>query len=270
MVAVPNVYLALRSGALILRGEPAVDWTHFQEASQRFLSGGLYELSESYGWRYSPLAAYAFGALGILGTTGWRLLHLGAALALPGPLLIAVTLLSWPFWWDVQTGNTVVFFLLAGAWALRGSRLATAGYLIGLLLIPRPVMLPLAAWLLWKRPAWRLPFATLFVAHALAVAATGWGDEWIRELMNAKEIGSATDVGPSRILGRAWLVVGVPLGIWLTWKGRVGWASLAVSPYLLPYYLLMGLLELVPKREEATSSGQEPEAATMRYSAPPP
>jgi hypothetical protein len=29
---------------------------------------------------------------------------------------------------------------------------------------------------------------------------------------------------------------------WLTCKGLVGWAGLALSPYVWPYYLLFGLL----------------------------
>ena len=40
------------------------------------------------------------------------------------------------------------------------------------------------------------------------------------------------------------MVIGLPLAAWLTWKGRLGLASLAASPYWLPYYLLMLLLEL--------------------------
>lgn len=48
-------------------------------------------------------------------------------------------------------------------------------------------------------------------------------------------------------LAVAWVPIGLALGAWLTWKGRLGLASLAVSPYVLPYYLVMALLELVPQ-----------------------
>lgn len=252
VVAVPNIYLAWRSIGIIWSGGEAVDWVQYLEASRRVSDGALYEQTWSYGWRYSPIAAYAFAAIGLLGTTAWRLLHLAAAATMPSVLLVAVTLVSWPLWYDVETGNTVVFFLLAGAWALRGSRIGTVAYFVGLLLIPRPLMIPLAAWILWKRPEWRLPFAGLFILHAVAVLATGWADEWVVELVNtpAAIYTSSTNVGPSRFIGLSWLLIGLPLAAVLTWKGRLGWASLAISPYLLPYYLLMGLLELAPKRED--------------------
>ncbi|MBA2632983.1 MAG: hypothetical protein H0U86_08310 [Chloroflexi bacterium] len=253
VVAAPNIYLVGRSIGIILAGGDAVDWVQYLDASRRVTEGDLYVQTGDYGWRYSPIAAYAFGIIGIIGTAAWRLIHIAAAVAMPRLLLAVVTLVSWPLWYDIETGNTVVFFLLAGAWALTGSRLATGAYFVGLLLIPRPLMLPLAVWLLWKRPEWRLPVLGLFVIHGAAVLATGWADEWIAELIAtpASIYISSTNVGPSRFVGLAWLIVGLPLGAWLTWKGRLGWASLAVSPYLLPYYLLMGLLELAPKREDA-------------------
>jgi hypothetical protein len=46
------------------------------------------------------------------------------------------------------------------------------------------------------------------------------------------------------LLGNWWLAAGIPLAIWLTRRGRVGFAALAVSPYLLPQYFLFGVLEL--------------------------
>lgn len=271
VVAVPNAYLVGRSISIILAGGEAVDWVQFVEASRRVIEGDLYVQTWDYGWRYSPIAAYLFGVLALMGATAWRFLHIAAAVAMPRLLLSVVTLVSWPLWYDIETGNTLVFFLLAGAWALRGSNLATGAYLVGILLVPRPLMLPLAAWLLWKRPNWRLAFIGLFVLHAGGVIATGWADEWLAELFVTAEVisTSSTNVGPSRFVGLAWLIVGVPLAGWLTWKGRVGWASLAISPYLLPYYLLMGLLELAPKREDRVAAdGQDPGAATTRYTAP--
>jgi hypothetical protein len=72
------------------------------------------------------------------------------------PLRIA-TLLAWPFWYDLLLGNVLVFVLLAGARALRGSRVATFAFLAMTVLMPRPLMVSLAAWLLWQRPGWRIP-----------------------------------------------------------------------------------------------------------------
>lgn len=43
------------------------------------------------------------------------------------------------------------------------------------------------------------------------------------------------------------------LAIALTWRGRLGLASMAASPYWLPYYFLMLLLELVTTATAARS-----------------
>ena len=115
------------------------------------------------------------------------------------------------------------------------------------LLIPRPLMIPVAVWLIWKRPEWRLPFATALVVHGVAVLALGWAGDWGTAMLAAGEdVAIPSNVGPSRFIGTIpWLVVGLPLAVWLTWKGRVGLASLAASPYWLPYYLLMLALDWI-------------------------
>jgi hypothetical protein len=63
----------------------------------------------------------------------------------------------------------------------------------------------------------------------------------------------AWDLGPTRFLGMAWLIIGVPLAAWLTWKGRVGWAGLAMSPYVPPVYLMLLLFELRPALQSRAS-----------------
>lgn len=246
---VPNIVLVQWSIDAVARGVVAVDWVQYVEAGERVWSGDLYGSTATYGWRYSPILAYGFTLLGVLGPFAWRLLHVAAAMALPGWKLVVVTLISWPFWYDVETGNTMVFVLLAGAWALRGSSVGIFGFLALALLIPRPLMLPLVAWILWQHPEWRWRFAAMFVVHGVAVLISGWAPEWIAELVWTPAIHtSPSNVGPSRFIGLSWLFVGVPLAAFLTWRGRIGLASLAISPYLLPYYLIMGLLELVPTR----------------------
>ena len=260
LLAAVNFYLAARSIGLILDGAAAVDWDQYVEASRRVSGGALYAVTETYAYHYSPLMAYLFGPLSWLGTIGWRALHVAAAVAMPTwPMRIAV-LLSWPLWYDVEAGNILVFVVLAAAWALRGSRLATGAYLLLVLLVPRPLMLPLAIWLLWQRPEWRLPFAAAFLIHLATVLATGWGDDWLGAMLAAGgDVSIPSNIGPSRFIGTLpWLAVGLPLAAWLTWKGRVGLAGLAASPYWLPYYLLTLALEL-PRRNE--SGGQASTAA---------
>jgi hypothetical protein len=172
-----------------------------------------------------------------------------------------VVLASWPLWYDIEAGNIIVFVVLAAAWSLQGSGVATGAYVLLSLLVPRPLMLPLAIWLLWQRPQWRVPFAGAFVVHLLAVLATGWAAEWIGAMLAAGgDVSIPSNVGPSRFIGTLpWLAIGLPLAAWLTWMGRVGLAGLATSPYWLPYYLLMLVLEL---RRPARLAARLPPART--------
>ena len=163
VVAALNFYLFTLTNWTMLHGGPGADWLNFTQAGDRVVSGGLYASSGTYAYRYSPLLAYLFSAIGLIGPWAWRGLHLLAALAMPGRWLKVAVLLSWPFWFDVEAGNLVVFTLLLAAWALRGRAWAISGFLVMSLLIPRPLMLPVLAWLLWRHREWWLPFAALFV-----------------------------------------------------------------------------------------------------------
>ena len=129
---------------------------------------------------------------------------------------------------------------------LRGSRLGTWIYLIMVLLIPRPLMVPVAVWLLFKQPGLRLPFAAAAALSLLAALLSGYGVEWLGVLAHAGpvEIVNPYQIGPSRLIGQWWVPLGLALAAVLTWKGRLGLAGLAASPYWLPYYLMYGLLEL--------------------------
>ena len=248
ILAVVNAVLLPRSLEVIIAGGPAVDWQQFVESGQRVFDGGLYEQSGSYGFRWSPVSAYVFAVIGDIGPSAWRALHVIAALALPTWPMRLVTLAAWPFWSDVETGNVMTFILLAAAWALRGNAIGIGSFFTFTLLMPRPLMLPIAAWLLWKRPSWRVPIVGAAVAYFLLVLATGWGADWIALLVTlGNPSGGGNDLGPGRYLGAYWLLVGIPLAAWLTLRSRLGWASLAVAyPYVLGYYPLMLVLE-VPK-----------------------
>lgn len=255
VVTTPNAYLVARSMGIILAGLPAVDWHHFVEAGRRVREGGLYDMSFDYGFRYSPVLALVFGFIAPMGELVWRLLHVAAALALPTWPMRVVTLVSWPFWFDVEAGNVLVFVLLAGAWALRGNRAAIGAFLVMAILMPRPLMLPIVAWLLWRHPDWRVPFVGIFVLHAVAVWATGWGAEWVGVLGGSiDEVASPLNVGPSSFIGLAWAIIALPVTAWLTWRGRLGWASLLAAPYWLPYYLMMPVLELDGRRRTTAAA----------------
>ena len=240
---------------LVIDHQRAFDWDNYLEAARRFPLGTLYDWQEPYYFRYAPQLAPLFGLLGSVGLLLWRAAHFAALAAMPSRRLALVLLVSYPFWFDVVTGNLIVFIVLAAAWALRGNGLATGIYLALCILVPRPLMVPLLAWILWQRPRWRLPFAGMVAAGLLTALPTGYLAVWIGSLLqsSAREIANDFNLSPSRWVGLAWLIIGLPLAAWLTVRRRIGWASLAISPYLLPYYLQMLGLELVqPPADEAS------------------
>ena len=223
------------------------DWDNYVEAARRFPLGTLYDWAYPYGYHYAPQLAPVLGVLTVLGITVWRAAHFVALAMLPSRRLALLLLVSYPFWADVNTGNLMVFVLLAAAWAYRGNRGATATYLVLCVLIPRPIMLPLLGWVLWQRPAWRWPFVGIALIGILSAIPTGYLPDWIGSFVasGVKDIANDFNLSPSRFLGGLWLAIGVPLAAWLTLRGRLGWASMAISPYLLPYYVQMLGLELV-------------------------
>jgi len=228
----------------------AFDWDIYVEAARRFPLGTLYDWHQPYFYRYAPQLAPVLGLLTGMGLVAWRVAHFIALASLPSRRLALLLLVSYPFWFDVNTGNLMVFVLLAAAWAYRGSNVATGVYLVLCVLVPRPIMVPLLAWILWQRPGWRLPFVGIAAVGLLTALPTGYLPEWLGSLFRsgADEIGNDFNLSPSQFIGAWWLVIGVPLAAWLTFRGRIGWATMAISPYLLPYYVQMLGLELVRPR----------------------
>lgn len=228
---------------VFLQGGVGADWVIFSEAGERVLSGGLYDVEPwGYNYIYSPLLAYAWITPMPLGA--WLALHFLPVATLPRRLAL-LTLVSFPFWLDLYNGGLMVFLFVAAWHALHGSRIGGAAFFILCLLAPRPPFLPAVLWLLWKQPSWRLPFVALLAVFGAGVLASGWGTEWVTALLSGPGYtGADRDFGPTRIIGYAWLVIGLPLAAWLTYRGRVGWAGLAVSPYLTPQYAMVLLLEL--------------------------
>jgi hypothetical protein len=232
---------------IVIDHQRAFDWDNYVEAARRFPLGTLYEWQYPYAYHYAPQLAPVLGVVTGAGITAWRVGHFVALALLPSRKLALLLLVSYPFWFDVNTGNLMVFVLLAAAWAYRGNSLATGVYLVLCILVPRPIMLPLLLWILWQRPAWRWPFIGMAVIGALTAIPTGYLPAWIGSLFQsgANEIANDFNLSPSRFIGTSWLVIGLPLAAWLTIRGRLGWASMAISPYLLPYWVQMLGLELV-------------------------
>jgi hypothetical protein len=255
VVAIPNLFMVALTISAFYVADVGYDWQIFVEAGRRVIDGGLYDWQGIYTYRYSPLAAYAFAVLAPIGFWGWSALHVGALLAMPSRWLALLTVFLWPFWADLYNGNTMTFVVVAGLAALAGSRIATGAFFILALLMPRPLVLPLLVWLLWTRPEWRWPFAAMFVVQAVLVVVLGFGPSWLNALLHATEGVAVADFGPAAFIGSWWLPIGLLLAALLTFSGRLGVASLAASPYWLPQYLLMLLLDLVPKHDRGPDPG---------------
>ena len=241
------------------------DWWILSSIPDRLGDGTLYA-ADGY-FRWSPVAAWALAAIVPIGLAGWVALHAAALFLVRDARMVLLILLSWGFWMDVSTGNLFTFVFVAGLLALRGSTAATVTYFALCLLMPRPVQLPLLAWLLWQRPAMRLPFVGVALAHAALVVLSGYGVDWIAVLLSTSSSESSLpfpiNSAPSAVIGPAlWLVAAVPLGAWLFLRGRVGWASLLLSPYWLAQYWMMPLLELA--RQPASRLPATPDARHSR------
>ena len=180
-----------------------------------------------------------------LGYAWWWVAHWLAVVTMRDWTLIALTVLSVPFWADAMNGQTVTFAFVAGVWALRGSKLGTLAFLALAVLIPRPLVVPLTVYLLWREPWTRLPFVGM---GAVVVGVSTLSGDLLPWLGNLFALGGANyqhfaNLSPTKVIGAWWLVIGVPLAAWLTMKGRIGLAGLAMSPYVLPFYPLVLLWE---------------------------
>ena len=259
LLIVLSIALTLRH--VILTGDFATtpfDWQQFEIATQRLGTGTLYEWefrgSFEYSYRYSPLFAYLMVPLVGLGITVWRVLQFAVLLMLPWRVAV-LALLAWPFWEDVYNANVMTFVFVAGWLAINGNRWGTMAYLLLAALVPRPLMLPLVVWIVWRQPWARVPAAIGLVALAALTLATGEAAGFVDALARGGNmIEFERNYGPSRWFGWAWLIAGVPLAAWLVWKGRIGFASLAVSPYLLPYHFIVALWETARTTDKPTIS----------------
>lgn len=237
-------YAALNAGLALygLRfGADNVDWLLWTQLPDAIRTGEVYTINPGLPFVWSPVAAWLMAGVSFLGYWTWVGIHVAAVFLLDRRMIV-LTLLSWPFWVDVALGNTVTFAFVAGLLALRGNRLAGMVYLAIFLLIPRPLQAPLAFWILWKQPSQRLPFIGLFAAHAVLVLLTGLTFEWIE---SAIEYGRVVhSIGPPAWFGLWWFAAVLFIAPWLILRGKVGLAGLLVSPYWLPYYLFMPLIDL--------------------------
>lgn len=235
----------------------------------------LVEASNPYdvgGFLWSPVAGWLWVAVVVpLGLPAWQVLHLGALALIRDWRVVGLALLSWAFWHDVANGNVMTFVLVSAWWALRGSSLGMVAFIILGVLIPRPLMLPVLLWLLWRRPAARWWFGGVAIIVVALSMANGLFDDWLARLLQpgTLQFSSQWNIGPSRVLGAVWIPIGVALAFILARRGWLGLASLAISPHIWPYYLNMALLDgpralrsLTRWVERTRSSSRPPRAAS--------
>jgi hypothetical protein len=255
-----------------LIGWSAPDWRLWERLPVLYSSGELYDPLKP-AFVFSPVAALILIAILPIGFVGWSLLHLAALGFLRRwPTILFLTLISFAFWGDLTAGHMTVFVAIAGALAISGGRTAGLVYVAFCVLMPRPLQLPLLVWLMWKQPTWRLPAILIAAALMFASLATGYLDEWLSTslAMSQQYREFLFNWGPTRLLGDTWFIVGVPLSIWLTWRGWPGLAGLAISPYILPQYFLMLIVDLVKWSNDrsAAQAANDVQPATAAASSP--
>lgn len=246
LVALAIVNVIMVAQTVAVETWRATDWAVIQRAATLAGSPELYAPRGNVTYVWSPLAAYPLQLLAGLSVWAWRGVLILAALAMPTWRLRILVLVSWPFWTDWTNGNLLTLIFLAAVYAWRGSRVATVAFFAFALLIPRPLLLPMVAWIVWRRPEWRWPATAMFAANAALVLWSGLGVEWISTLVHIGPDLMAFDFnrGPTKFVGYAWMFVGLPLGAWLFLRGRVGWSGLAISPYIWAFYFFWALPEV--------------------------
>ena len=231
-----------------------VDWDTLTEAGH-WISEGRNPYSADNSFRWSPLVAWLFVLIEPIGRWGWVGVGFALLLLLRDWRWIGAFLCAFPYWLDMETGLSFAYVPVLMLLAMRGSFAAGVVIFAVAALVPRPVMAPLTVWLLWQRPEIRLPGA--LVAGVLIVGAlfTGWTDEWINELLDIGRSGLGT-ASLVTVLGPLWLFM-LWLSAWLTYRGHLGLAALAISPYFTWAYPMMLLLEIprpIPRHQSADTS----------------
>lgn len=247
LAAVNAIGLAQTVLWLVREGAANGDWSNLSAVT-------VHDPYVVSGFRWAPPAAWLLATVIVpIGLPIWQALHAVTLALIRDWRVIGLALVSWAFWQDLANGNVMIFVLVAAWWAVRGSRPAAVAFLALSVLVPRPLMLPVLGWLLTRQP-WARGW---FVAFALTViglsAAAGQLDDFVARLVStgSSELTTQWNIGPSRLIGAAWMPVGVALAVLLAWKGWLGLASVVISPYVFPYYMLMALLDVphvLPRR----------------------
>lgn len=251
------VYIAIVV-SLGVRGDWAIDFTCcYQQAGQRLLAGeDIYAWSETYTFRYTPWAALLFVVFApmaeVVAILAWLavksvVLILAAALFARAwadddrPLAFSLAALFPPAMHDLMIGNVSSFTLAVEVMLLR-LRPAVAGSAFGLLLllVPKPHLLPILAWLLLRQTRTGL-VATAVGLGGVLVGVVAFGVEpWIGFLGTLREpLGRdfTANIALSGLLGPAGVILSVLLA-----AGLFGMAIMRRGPEGLGYAILSGIV----------------------------
>jgi hypothetical protein len=250
----------------------------YQQAGQRALEapGTLYEWSETYTFRYTPLGALAFAPLAGLSqgaaVVAWltvKLVALGvAAVWFASPFaardrayVILGVLFFPPAVHDLMIGNVSSLTLLVYVAVLRWQD-PRGGVVLGIMAIlaPKPHLIPLLAWMAVRRPR-DFAAAAATMIGGLAIGMLAFGPEpwlaWVGTLREPLERGFTANVGFSALLGPVGVAVGVAAAV-VTWAYAVrargpdrglGLAILSgilLGPYTFIHYLVGALVAVEP------------------------
>jgi hypothetical protein len=192
----------------------------------------LYDWTDTYLFRYSPWTAVLFAPMAGLSETAAVWLWLGIKVAVVVAVAIGLarrwpTDVRWlvggmvlffpPIWHDLALGNVSVFTVAVLA-VLLARRDGIGGVAFGLLLIlvPKPHLLPVALWLLVRRPRDAVAaLATLGIGVVAGVVVFG-PDLWLAWLATFREPLERTftaDVSFGGLLGQLGVVVGVAAAV---------------------------------------------------------
>ena len=261
-----------------IQGDFAFDFTCcYQQAADRALTdpSTLYDWSDTYTFRYTPIGALVFAPLVPLSADAaawaWLILKLGV-LALTAAwfsnrwtgdrrVLVALLVVAFPpIVHDLVIGNvstiTVLAFLAMARW-----NDGRGGIAIGLLtvLMPKPHLIPVLAYLAFRRPRDFLAAATTMAVGVVIGLLIFGPDPWIAFFGTLREPLERTftaNVGWSGLLGPAGVVVGGVIGVVVFALGvRMGGArgyglsilaGILAGPYTFIHYLSGTLIASEP------------------------
>jgi hypothetical protein len=240
LFAVWNAFWFLQLAIYARNGFPLNDWSSLatmDPASPYLTDGFHWSIPAAWLWAYAVVP---------LGFGIWSALHVVVLATLPRAVALAA-LVTFPFWADVAAGNMVTFAFVLAWHALAGRRWAVLGFVVLAALIPRPLMLPVLIWVLYRsKEAW-IGFIGATLAVVLAGLATQTLWTYLSLILGTSSsfwYTSPWNIGPSSLIGPIWVPFGLAIAAVATWKGWLGVASLAASPYLIHYYAVFALLDL--------------------------